>query len=38
VLVRLDTIDAIELEELIAEAWCNRAPAKLAQAYLAARA
>jgi hypothetical protein len=38
VLVRLDMIDATELEELIAEAWCNRAPAKLVQAYLAERA
>jgi hypothetical protein len=37
VLVRLEVIGATELEELIAEAWCSRAPAKLVQAYLAGR-
>jgi hypothetical protein len=35
VLVRLECIDAAELEELVAEAWCNRAPATLLKAYLA---
>ena len=34
VLVRLDRIGAQELDELIAEAWLNRAPKRMAQAYL----
>lgn len=37
VLVRLDAIALDELEELIAEAWLNRAPRRLAQAFLDAR-
>jgi hypothetical protein len=36
VLVRLDQIDVDELQELIVEAWLNRAPKRLAQQYLAA--
>jgi hypothetical protein len=35
VLVRMDTVDIGELEELIVEAWLSRAPAKLVKAYLA---
>ena len=35
VLVKMDTIDIRELEELIVEAWLCRAPAKLVKAYLA---
>ena len=34
VLVRLDRIGADDLDELIVEAWLNRAPARMAQAYL----
>lgn len=34
ILVRLDVIDLPELEELISEAWLDRAPKKLAQQYL----
>jgi hypothetical protein len=34
ILVRLDAIDIPELEELIVEAWLDRAPKKLAQQYL----
>ena len=34
ILVRLDQIDVPELEELIVEAWLDRAPKKLAQQYL----
>jgi hypothetical protein len=34
VLVRLDRIDARELEELITEAWLARAPRRLARAWL----
>lgn len=34
VLVRLDEIDVDELTEVITEAWLNRAPKKLAAAYL----
>jgi hypothetical protein len=34
VLVRLDRIGAEELEELIVEAWLDRAPRRLAQQYL----
>jgi len=34
VLVRLDRIAVDELEELIVEAWLDRAPRRLAQAYL----
>ena len=34
VLVRLDVIGLAELRELIGEAWLDRAPKKLAQAYL----
>lgn len=37
VLVRLDRIDQAELEELITEAWCNRAPKRLAAQFLADR-
>jgi hypothetical protein len=33
VLVRLDRIEAAELEELVAEAWLDRAPKRLAQEY-----
>jgi hypothetical protein len=36
VLVKLDTIDLAELEEIIVEAWLNRAPARLAKTYLEA--
>jgi hypothetical protein len=35
VLVRLDVVDAGELEELIVEAWLARAPKRLAEAYIA---
>ena len=34
VLVRLDRIGADDLDELIVEAWLNRAPRRLAQGYL----
>jgi hypothetical protein len=34
VLVRLDRIGAEELDELIVEAWLNRAPTRMARAYL----
>lgn len=34
VLVRLDRIDVEELSELVEEAWLQRAPARLARAYL----
>jgi hypothetical protein len=34
ILVRLEAIDIPELEELIVEAWLDRAPKKLAQQYL----
>lgn len=34
VLVRLERIDEPELVELVVEAWLDRAPAKVAQAYL----
>jgi hypothetical protein len=37
VLVRLEEIGAGELAELIVEAWLNRAPKKLVDAYLAER-
>jgi hypothetical protein len=37
VLVRLDGIDADELEELVVEAWLARAPKRLAAAFLASR-
>ena len=36
VLVRLDRIAADELDELLAEAWLNRAPKRVAKDYLAA--
>ena len=35
VLVRLAAIDVAELEELVVEAWLDRAPARLADAYVA---
>jgi hypothetical protein len=35
ILVALDAIDVAELRELITEAWLNRAPKRLAQAFLA---
>ena len=35
VLVRLDRIDQAELEELVTEAWLNRAPKRLAAEFLA---
>jgi hypothetical protein len=35
VLVRLDEIDADELEEVIVESWLDRAPKRLAKQYLA---
>jgi hypothetical protein len=35
VLVRLDRIDVAELEELIVEAWLDRAPKRVAAAYVA---
>ncbi len=38
VLVRLERIGEADLEELIVGAWLERAPEKLAQAYLAERA
>ena len=38
VLVRLDLIGLAELEEVITEAWLARAPKRLANAYLDARA
>jgi hypothetical protein len=34
ILVRLDTIGVADLEEVIVEAWLNRAPARLAREYL----
>ena len=34
ILVRLERIDAGELEELIVEAWLDRAPKRVAKAYL----
>jgi hypothetical protein len=37
ILVQLDLISAPDLEEVTVEAWLARAPAKLAQAYLAKR-
>ena len=37
ILVQLDLISAADLEEVTVEAWLARAPAKLAQAYLAQR-
>ena len=37
ILVRLDAIGLEDLEETIVEAWLARAPARLAQAYLAER-
>jgi hypothetical protein len=37
VLVRLDRIGAAELEELIVEAWLDRAPKRLAKQYLDGR-
>jgi hypothetical protein len=36
VLVRLDRVEPGELRELLIEAWLNRAPKRLAQAYLEA--
>ena len=38
ILVRLDAISADDLEEVIVEAWLNRAPKRVVQAYLDARA
>lgn len=38
VLVRLEAIDVTELAEFVVEAWLDRAPKKLARAYLDARA
>jgi hypothetical protein len=35
ILVRLDAIGVAELRELVTEAWLNRAPKRLAQAFLA---
>ncbi|MDQ3740246.1 MAG: MmcQ/YjbR family DNA-binding protein [Actinomycetota bacterium] len=35
ILVKLDAIDAATLEEVVVEAWLNRAPPKLVQAYRA---
>jgi hypothetical protein len=37
VLVRLDRITVADLQELIVEAWHNRAPKRLAKQYLAER-
>jgi hypothetical protein len=37
VLVQLDRIDLGTLEEVVVEAWLNRAPKRLVQAYLAER-
>jgi hypothetical protein len=37
ILVRLERIEAAELEELLVEAWLDRAPKRLARQYLAAR-
>jgi hypothetical protein len=37
VLVRLDRIGAAELEELIVEAWLDRAPTRFAKQYLDGR-
>ncbi len=37
VLVRLDRIGVDELEELVVEAWLDRAPKRLAEAFLAER-
>jgi hypothetical protein len=36
ILVRLDRIGALELEELVVEAWLARAPKRLAKGYLGA--
>lgn len=38
VLVRLDRISAAELEEVVVEAWLDRAPARLAKEYRESRA
>jgi len=38
ILVRLDRVGVAELEELIVEAWLDRAPKRLAQQYLEAQA
>jgi hypothetical protein len=35
VLVKLETVELSELEEIVVEAWLNRAPRKLADAYVA---
>jgi hypothetical protein len=37
ILVQLDEIGAEDLEEVVVEAWLNRAPPKLVQAFLAER-
>jgi hypothetical protein len=37
VLVRLKRISVAELEELLVEAWLDRAPKRLAKAYLSGR-
>jgi len=37
VLVKLDEISETDLEEVVVEAWLNRAPPKLVREYLAAR-
>jgi hypothetical protein len=37
ILARLDVLDVAELAELITEAWLNRAPERLVQAFLAER-
>jgi hypothetical protein len=37
ILVELDHIEPQELEEVVVEAWLNRAPKRLASAYLAER-
>jgi hypothetical protein len=37
ILARLDALDADALAELITEAWLNRAPRRLVEAFLAAR-
>lgn len=34
ILVRLERIDADDLDEVVVEAWLARAPKRLAQAYL----
>ncbi len=38
VLIRLEEIDPAELEEVVVEAWLDRAPKALARQYLASRA